>query len=597
MKKIIIFIILVLLILPQAPSFALRPTANANTDERIAAASAKGDIFKQATAETTDKIRQFINAIQRDFVVTLRRAQELEYVNRDEEDAELDIVGAEALAFLLSDVLGVSLDKKDRIHLELVPGIYKDKEFLHYWLALVVDGEKVLIIDPTFYQHDKDYLYKIAVLDYDEGIEHLDLVELTKEAIDWFKSTLSEHDAECIKIYDEFQAFLSDPKTAMGTYQNPAAVEEPMRRWAEGYLQKSWSVKAYIQLWNLVTGSQRYAQFDLNGKGHKFADEFSGRGTGFTKFTFFCSCVGTFKRPRVPSSKSVYGEDAFELKGGFITGPSGVRKFVNPFSDSAIFWSMLESSCNGEYYCEEARHNLTLLIEGLLPPGCADILDLMCGRHSLIEVKPGRFVHGIGLVEDSLAENEVLTSHNEAADINTETGIAVDRKFDAVIITLGIPYLRKPLEVLNAVNNLLKPGGKLIILCSTNKYAPHQAVDIWQHPEKYGFCENESPESRAKGQLKLVIDYLKRAGFETETVADRTLYGVTEDLDYFIVTGARADNRVKSMPAQKITPQQQTTAAIAASALRPAAEGNGRGKAIPPLKALIKMLSWHLMGC
>lgn len=154
------------------------------------------------------------------------------------------------------------------------------------------------------------------------------------------------------------------------------------------------------------------------------------------------------------------------------------------------------------YMHDPVRKVITSQIESLLPEG-GYILDVMCGIRSCIFKKPGRRIYGIGLVPEALEMNKALDAHqvlniNEKPDIDSY--IETDEKFDAAVISLGMPYMKQPLEVLRAIHRLLKPGGKIIILCSINHFDRAKAMNIWFHPDFFDINDD---------LIGLVMDYLR----------------------------------------------------------------------------------------
>jgi SAM-dependent methyltransferase len=114
-----------------------------------------------------------------------------------------------------------------------------------------------------------------------------------------------------------------------------------------------------------------------------------------------------------------------------------------------------------------------------IAPGNA-ILDLMSSwrSHLPARLQPSR-VAGLGLNEEEMRDNPALTEvvvHN----VNREPRLPfADRSFDAVVMTVSIQYLTRPLEVFADVGRVLRPDGPFIVTFS-NRMFPTKAVALWQ---------------------------------------------------------------------------------------------------------------------
>ena len=59
-------------------------------------------------------------------------------------------------------------------------------------------------------------------------------------------------------------------------------------------------------------------------------------------------------------------------------------------------------------------------------------------------------------------------------------------RFDAVVCTVSVEYLTRPLEVFAEVRRVLKPGGRFITTFS-NRWFPPKVIRIWQElHEEFG---------------------------------------------------------------------------------------------------------------
>ncbi|MGO9264871.1 MAG: class I SAM-dependent methyltransferase [Candidatus Binataceae bacterium] len=114
-----------------------------------------------------------------------------------------------------------------------------------------------------------------------------------------------------------------------------------------------------------------------------------------------------------------------------------------------------------------------------IAPGSA-ILDLMSSwrSHLPAQLQPSR-VAGLGLNEEEMRDNPALTEvivHN----VNREPRLPfADRSFDAVVMTVSIQYLTRPLEVFADVGRVLRSEGPFIVTFS-NRMFPTKAVALWQ---------------------------------------------------------------------------------------------------------------------
>jgi SAM-dependent methyltransferase len=114
-----------------------------------------------------------------------------------------------------------------------------------------------------------------------------------------------------------------------------------------------------------------------------------------------------------------------------------------------------------------------------IPKG-SRILDLMAGAQSYLraELEPAA-VTGLGLNEQDLQENPVLTERI-IHDLNAVPLLPFnDNEFDVVVNTISVDYMTRPIEVFREVSRILKPNGLLIVVFS-NRMFPPKAVNIWK---------------------------------------------------------------------------------------------------------------------
>lgn len=116
-----------------------------------------------------------------------------------------------------------------------------------------------------------------------------------------------------------------------------------------------------------------------------------------------------------------------------------------------------------------------------LIPKEADILDLMAGPDShLREELVLKSVTGLGLNKDELEANTQLSAiiiH----DLNEDYSLPFNNHtFDAVINTVSVDYLIRPVDVFSEIGRVLRPDG-IFILVFSNRMFPPKAVNIWKN--------------------------------------------------------------------------------------------------------------------
>ena len=113
-------------------------------------------------------------------------------------------------------------------------------------------------------------------------------------------------------------------------------------------------------------------------------------------------------------------------------------------------------------------------------PRNAVILDLMSSAFShLPDGFPTQRIVGLGLNTVELQVNPVLDEY-VIHDLNTNSTLPFDDgEFAAVIMTVSMQYLTKPVEVFREVHRILQLGGPFIVIFS-NRLFPTKAVYIWR---------------------------------------------------------------------------------------------------------------------
>jgi ubiquinone/menaquinone biosynthesis C-methylase UbiE len=65
-------------------------------------------------------------------------------------------------------------------------------------------------------------------------------------------------------------------------------------------------------------------------------------------------------------------------------------------------------------------------------------------------------------------------------DLNADPNLPFESDtFDAVVVTVSIQYMTRPIDVFREVNRILKPGGLFAVIYS-NRMFPTKAVAIWR---------------------------------------------------------------------------------------------------------------------
>jgi SAM-dependent methyltransferase len=120
------------------------------------------------------------------------------------------------------------------------------------------------------------------------------------------------------------------------------------------------------------------------------------------------------------------------------------------------------------------------IIATLLNEDSPAILDLMAGwsSHLADTIRPARVV-GLGLNVNELDRNPAL-SEIVIHDLNRDPRLPFpDAAFDAVLNTVSVDYMVRPVEVFREVARVLKPGGLFLVIFS-NRVFPEKAVKVWR---------------------------------------------------------------------------------------------------------------------
>lgn len=145
-----------------------------------------------------------------------------------------------------------------------------------------------------------------------------------------------------------------------------------------------------------------------------------------------------------------------------------------------------------------AREQIGALYGRLIPAG-GEVLDLMASWKShLPEQHELSTVVGLGMNREELEANPRL-GERVVHDLNLQPRLPFeDNRFDAIVCTVSVEYLIKPLEVFAEAARMLKPGGRFILTFSNRWFQP-KVVKIWQDLHEFE-------------RMGLVLEYFLQAG-------------------------------------------------------------------------------------
>ena len=114
------------------------------------------------------------------------------------------------------------------------------------------------------------------------------------------------------------------------------------------------------------------------------------------------------------------------------------------------------------------------------------------------EAHPRQRIVGLGMNATELADNPQLSEY-VLKDINVDPELPfADESFDAVVITVSVQYLTRPVDVFAEVSRILRPGGVFIVTFS-NRCFPTKAVRVWRS-------------TNDEDHIELVASYMHHAG-------------------------------------------------------------------------------------
>ena len=161
-----------------------------------------------------------------------------------------------------------------------------------------------------------------------------------------------------------------------------------------------------------------------------------------------------------------------------------------------------------------------------LLPANGVVLDLMSSwRTHWPADLPKQRLTGLGLNAEEMADNPDLDDY-VVHDLNTNPQLPFEADmFDAVVVTVSVQYMTKPIDVFRDVNRILKPGGLFAVIFS-NRMFPTKAVAIWRMLDD-------------QEHVDLIAIYFKQAGNFVEVEAQNRTPVSTEYSDPVYVVMAR----------------------------------------------------------
>ena len=161
--------------------------------------------------------------------------------------------------------------------------------------------------------------------------------------------------------------------------------------------------------------------------------------------------------------------------------------------DSEDAFSRLDETDDKTFYATDrfvnhidavALKTVEQIIETLIVEENPVILDLMAGWDSHIAetLNPSKVI-GLGLNGNELSQNKDLTE-SVIHDLNENPSLPFpDNMFDAVLNTVSVDYMTKPVDVFVEVGRILKPGG-LFLVTFSNRMFPQKAVKVWRDADE-----------------------------------------------------------------------------------------------------------------
>ena len=164
-------------------------------------------------------------------------------------------------------------------------------------------------------------------------------------------------------------------------------------------------------------------------------------------------------------------------------------------SDDALFYQLPRLVVHID---EDAIAAVGEVFRRLISPNSV-VLDLLSSwRSHWPEGFPKARMVGLGLSAAEMADNPDLDDY-VVHDLNRDPTLPLDdASFDAVVITVSMQYLVRPIEVFRQVNRILRPGGVFLVIFS-NRMFPTKAVWIWT------MCTDQQ-------RARMIATYMEEAG-------------------------------------------------------------------------------------
>jgi len=154
----------------------------------------------------------------------------------------------------------------------------------------------------------------------------------------------------------------------------------------------------------------------------------------------------------------------------------------------------------------QARAQINRIYRRFIKPEM-QVLDLMSSWVSHLDGVPDSVeVTGLGMNQAELDANPRL-AWSMLNDLNREPCLTFDdASFDAVICSVSVEYLVRPLEVFTEVGRVLKAGGRFIITFSDRWFTP-KVIQLWieLHPFE---------------RMALVLEYFRHSGRFTDLATE-----------------------------------------------------------------------------
>jgi len=156
----------------------------------------------------------------------------------------------------------------------------------------------------------------------------------------------------------------------------------------------------------------------------------------------------------------------------------------------------------GIHHTDEGfRRQLTQLFRVLIRPD-SDVLDL-CSQHDSHLPPEIQYqsvtVHGMNMLE-LLANQRATARFTQNFNRDPQLSGLADESMDAVLMTVSIQYMQRPVELLREIRRVLRPNGVVIVSFSSRMFFT-KAVEAWKNQRSM------------RGLADLVLGYLKEAGF------------------------------------------------------------------------------------